>query len=77
MASNVETVAQEALRLPSSGRALLVEKLLASLGGEVDPVVGRVHLVEIRERRSAVGSGNAMLINGPEGIQKARTALRF
>jgi hypothetical protein len=54
-------VAQEALGLPISGRALLVEKLLASLAGETNLAVERAHLDEIRERRAAVRSGQGGL----------------
>jgi Putative addiction module component len=61
MALSVEMVAQEALGLPISGRALLVEKLLASLAGETNLAVERAHLDEIRERRAAVRSGKATL----------------
>jgi hypothetical protein len=76
MAVTVEMVAQEALGLPVSGRALLVEKLLASLAGETDPSVERAHLEEIRERRAAVRSGKAKLVDGPEALRKVRAALR-
>jgi hypothetical protein len=76
MALTAEMVAQEALGLPSSGRALLVEKLLASLAGETDPAVERAHLDEIRTRRADLLSGKGSLIDGPEGLRRARAALR-
>jgi hypothetical protein len=76
MALSVEMVAQEALGLPISGRALLVEKLLASLAGETDLAVERAHLDEIRERRAAVRSGKANLVDGAEGLREVRAALR-
>jgi hypothetical protein len=69
-------VAQEALGLPSRGRALLVEKLLASLAGETNPAVERAHLDEIRERRAAVRSGKAGLVDGAKGLRQVRAALR-
>jgi nicotinamide riboside kinase len=75
MAVTVETVAQEALGLSSSGRALLVEKLLASLAGESNPVVERANLDEVRRRRAAVHSGKAGLVDGPEALRQARAAL--
>ena len=53
MALSVEMVAEEALNLPTSGRALLVEKLLASLSGEISPAVERTHLNDVRERRAS------------------------
>jgi hypothetical protein len=64
MALTAEKVAQEALGLPISGRALLVEKLLASLAGETNPAVERAHLDEIRQRRAAVRSGKSSLVEG-------------
>jgi hypothetical protein len=76
MALTVEMVEQEALSLPISGRALLVEKLLASLVGEINPTIESAHLNEIRERRTAVRFGKAGLIGGTEGLQKVRDSLR-
>jgi hypothetical protein len=76
MALTVEMVTQEALGLPVSGRALVVESLLASLAGETNPTVERAHLDEIRDRRAAVRSGKASLIDGAEGLREVRAALR-
>jgi uncharacterized glyoxalase superfamily metalloenzyme YdcJ len=76
MAITVETVAQEALGLPFSGRALLVETLLASLAGETNPAVERAHLDEISQRRSAVRSGAASLVDGVEALKEVRAAPR-
>ena len=76
MSATVEMVAQEALALPVSGRALLVETLLASLAGETNPTVERAHLDEIRERRATVHSGKASLVDGTEGLREVRAALR-
>jgi hypothetical protein len=69
-------VEQEALGLPISGRALLVERLLASLAGATNPSVERAHLDEIRERRAAVRSGKASLVDGTKGLREVRAALR-
>ena len=76
MALSVEMVEEEALNLPTSGRALLVEKLLASLAGEISPAVERGHLDEVRERRAAVRSGKAQLVDGREALAKARAGVR-
>lgn len=76
MALTVEKVTEEALGLSSTGRALLVETLLASLAGETNPAIERAHLDEIRKRREAVRSGKAKLIDGAEGLQKVRSALQ-
>ena len=76
MALSVEMVAEEAMNLPTSGRALLVEKLLASLAGEANPTVERAHLDDVRERRAAVSSGKSRLVEGTEAIRTARAAMR-
>jgi hypothetical protein len=76
MALSVEMVAEEALSLPTSGRALLVEKLLASLAGEADPTVERAHLDDVRTRRASLSSGKSRLVEGTEAMRKARAALR-
>lgn len=76
MVSSVETVAEEALGLPAKGRALLVEKLLASLSGKADPAAERLHLETVRARRTAVRAGKSKLVDGEAGLRKARAALR-
>lgn len=75
MTVTVESVAEEALALPVSGRAVLVEKLLESLAGEIDPLVEHSHLAEIQKRRAAVDSGQAKLIDGSTGLREARVAI--
>ena len=76
MALSVEMVTEEAMNLPTSGRELLVEKLLASLAGEANPTVERAHLDDVRERRAAVSSGKSRLVEGTEAIRTARAAVR-
>ena len=76
MALIVEKVAEEALGLPSAGRALLVEKLLASLAGEIEPTMERAHLDDVRRRRAATRTGKATLIDGDEALRQVRTALK-
>jgi hypothetical protein len=76
MPRTVEMVTEEALGLPVSGRALLVEKFLASLAGETEPTAERAHLDQVRQRRAAVHSGKSNLVEGPEAIREVRAALR-
>ena len=68
-------VTEEALGLPVGGRALLVEKLLASLAGQANSEIERLHLDSIRERRLALRSGKTKLIDGAAGMKKVRVAL--
>jgi hypothetical protein len=69
-------VIEKALALPTESRALLVEKLLASLAGEVNSAVERQNLEEVRKRRVSAGKGNSKLVNGKAAIAKARAAMR-
>jgi hypothetical protein len=73
---SVETLEQEALALPTSRRAELVEKLLASLSGEVDLSVEKANLDEVQKRRIAASAGEAIFIEGAEALRRARTATR-
>ena len=75
MALPLEIVAQEALGLSINGRALLVEKLLASLAGETNPGVERAHLDEVRERRAAVRASKANLVGGAEALRECKSLL--
>ena len=76
MSPSAEKIAADALGLPNAGRAVLVEKLLASLSGNADPAVERAQLDEVRRRREAVRSGKARLIEGAGAPRRARAALR-
>lgn len=75
MATTVDRLAADALDLPASSRVLLVEKLLASLAGKTNRTVERAHLDEIRRRRTAARRGKTELIEGPEALRRARSAL--
>jgi hypothetical protein len=76
MALSLEMVAEEAMNLPTSGRELLLEKLLASLASKTNPTVERAHLDEVRDRRAAVRFGKSRLVEGTEAIRTARAAVR-
>jgi hypothetical protein len=76
MALTVEMIEKEALNLPLSERAVLLERLLASLAGKANSAVERVHLEEIRVRRAAVASRTAKLIDSVESRRRVRDALR-
>jgi len=52
-----------------------VEKLLASLAGQTNPTVERLHLDEVRRRRVAKRSSPSTFVDGDEALRLARTAL--
>ena len=73
---SVEALEKEALALPPSGRALLVDKLLASLAGEVNADVERNNLAEVKRGRFAIRYGDTTLVDGEESLRRARAAVR-
>ncbi len=76
MVSSMEKISADALGLPAASRALLAEKLLDSLSGQLDPARERAHLDEIRLRRKAARENKSTLIDGDEALRRARTAMR-
>jgi hypothetical protein len=72
----METVEKQALALPANGRALLVERLLASLAGQVNAEVESANLEEVRKRRDSFADGKSKLVDGKRALAQARAALR-
>lgn len=74
MASPVEVLEAEALQLPPSERALLVEKLIASL--DVDPEVEEAWAAEIERRLAEIDSGAVTPLPGPETLAELKAEFR-
>jgi putative addiction module component (TIGR02574 family) len=76
MATTVERLAQQALKLPSESRAeladLLVESLDASDLGRID----RLWTAEAKRRRDEVRAGRVKTIPGDQVRRKVRNAVR-
>ena len=70
MASSIEIIETEALRLSATERARLIERLIASL--DVDPGVEEAWAAEVERRNSEVESGKVSLVSGPEAIAKLK-----
>lgn len=74
MASSVEIIEAEALRLSTTERARLIERLIASL--DVDPEVEEAWAAEVERRNSEIESGKVSLISGPEAIAKLKALFK-
>jgi hypothetical protein len=74
--TTLDSIAHDALALPVAGRALLVEKLLASLEGQVTADTEEETLQQIERRREAVSTGKSKLIDGDDAVAQARAAIR-
>jgi putative addiction module component (TIGR02574 family) len=74
MASSIEIIEAEALRLSATERARLIERLIASL--DVDPGVEDAWAAEVERRNSEVESGKVSLVSGPEAIAKLKALFK-
>jgi putative addiction module component (TIGR02574 family) len=70
MAPTVETIEADALQLSLAERALLVERLIASL--DVDPSVEAAWEAEIERRHTEIENGTVTLIPGPESLAQLK-----
>ena len=75
MAMTVEQLALELLGLPASSRALLAEKLIASLEETEDPEAENLWRREIERRQREIDEGKVQCIPAEEALQKARSKL--
>jgi len=74
MASTLEVLEAEALQLPASDRARLVERLIASL--DIDPALEEAWATEVERRNAEIESGAVSLISGPEALGKLKAQFR-
>ncbi len=72
MPMSIEEILSEAQILPNESKAILAEKLVASIEEEVDPQVTKIHLAEVKKRRDEIRSGRVKPINGEDGLAKVR-----
>jgi putative addiction module component (TIGR02574 family) len=75
MAMTIEQIAEEALALPSESRALLADKLVASLDTAAFSRTDQAWLAEARRRRDDVRSGKVQTIPGDEALANVRRSL--
>jgi putative addiction module component (TIGR02574 family) len=70
MSTHVEELEAEALSLPATQRARLVEKLIASLDAEPD--VENAWAAEVERRHAEIESGAVALLPGVETLAQLR-----
>jgi putative addiction module component (TIGR02574 family) len=66
----VETLAAAALHLSPGERALLIQRLIASL--DRDPEVEEAWAAEVERREAEIESGAVSLLPGPESLAKLK-----
>ena len=75
MASSIEIIEAEALRLSATERAQLIERLIASL--DVDPGVEDAWAAEVERRNNEIETGKVSLISGSGKASTSATLLRI
>ena len=71
MTPTVETVEADALQLTPAERALLVERLIASL--DADPEIEAAWAAEVERRQAEIESGAVTLLLGPETLAQLKS----
>lgn len=74
MSSQLETVQAQALMLPAEERALLADRLIASLFKSDD--VEQAWAAEVERRITEIEGGRAQLVPAAEAIARARAAIK-
>ena len=72
--STVETLEAEALQLPASERARLIERLIAGL--DSDPAIEEAWAAEVERRHAEIDNGAVSLLPGPEALAKPKAEFR-
>ena len=66
MASKAEILVNEALQLPAEERALVVDRLIASL--DIAPEIEEAWAAEVERRNAEIENGSAQWLSGPETV---------
>jgi putative addiction module component (TIGR02574 family) len=76
MATSVERLAEQALKLPSEARARLADLLVESLDAGDLGRIDRLWMAEAKRRRDEVRAGRVKTIPGDQARRKVRDAVR-
>lgn len=76
MATSVERLAEQALKLPSEARARLADLLVESLDADELGRIDRLWTAEAKRRRDEVRAGRVKTIPGDQARRKVRDAVR-
>jgi hypothetical protein len=76
MATTVERLAEQALKLPNESRARLADLLVESLKGKDLGRIDQLWAVQAKRRRDEVRSGRVKAIPGEQARRQVRDALK-
>jgi putative addiction module component (TIGR02574 family) len=75
MATSVERLVEQALKLPSASRARLADLLVESLDADELGRIDRLWTAEAKRRRDDVRAGRVKTVPGDQGRRRVRDAL--
>jgi len=76
MATNIDRVVEQAMKLPAEARAELADRLVESLDAEEIGRIDRLWLDEAKRRRDEVRSGGVQTIPGEDARRRVRRAIK-
>jgi len=76
MATTVERLVEQALKLPSESRARLADILVESLDADELGRIDRLWAVEAKRRRDEVRTGTVKTVPGEQARRRVRDAVR-
>jgi putative addiction module component (TIGR02574 family) len=76
MATTVERLVEQALKLPTESRARIADLLVESLDADALGRVDRLWAAEAKRRRDDVRAGRVKTVPGEEARRKVRDALK-
>jgi len=72
MPMTIDEILSEAKILPNESKAILAEKLVASIEEKIDPQITKIHVAEVKKRRDEIRSGTVQAIDGEEALEKIK-----
>ena len=76
MATTVERLVEQALKLPSESRARLADLLVESLDAAALGRIDRLWIAEAKRRRDDVRAGRVKTVSGEQARRRVRDALK-
>ena len=76
MATSVESLAEQALKLPSESRARLADLLVESLDADEIGRIDQLWTAEAKRRRDEVRSGRVKTVPGDQARRRVRDLLK-
>ena len=68
MSTRADILINEALQLPVEERALLIDRLIASL--DIAPEIEEAWAAEVERRNAEIEDGTVQLLSGPETVDR-------